>query len=313
MRIFNSIDEIQNTEPAVIALGNFDGVHMGHQELIKRATNSAKAAGYKSAVFTFANHPRNVLGDKPNVKNIIYTDEKARIIESLGVDYLFNIPFDEYIMNLSPEAFIEELLVGHFQMKEAYCGFNYHFGHKAAGTPEMLTHFGIERGFGVHILSPFRIDGNLVSSTYIRELIENGQVDKCEKYMGRNYAIEGEVVVGNRLGKKIGFPTSNINLDEAMVSPPNGVYITQCVYHGVTYPSITNIGNKPTIGEYHRNMETHIFNFDKELYGKILRVEFLDKIRDERKFDSVEELSMEITRNCITAKAYHRSKGKALG
>lgn len=309
MQVFNSLEEIKNIEPTVTALGNFDGVHLGHREIIRRTIESAKVAGIRSAVFTFSNHPKNIMKSGNPVKNIIYSDEKIKILEELGVDYMFNIPFTKNIMTMPPENFVDELLLSHFNMKEAYCGFNYRFGYKAEGTAKSLTEMGIKKGFGVHILSPYMIDGNLVSSTFIRELIENGKVEECAKYMVRNYAVEGEVVVGNRLGKTIGFPTSNLNIDDNMVSPPNGVYITQCFYNGTKYPSITNVGAKPTIGEYSRNVETHIFNFDKELYGKTIRVEFLQKLRDERKFESVEALSKEITVNCITAKAYHRSNG----
>jgi riboflavin kinase/FMN adenylyltransferase len=191
-------------------------------------------------------------------------------------------------------------------MKQAYCGFNYKFGYKAEGTPEVLMHEGIEKGFGIHVLEPFEIDGNLVSSTFIRNLIAEGKVDQCMKYMGRNYAIGGEVVVGNKIGRTIGFPTSNLIIDENMVTPPNGVYVTYCTYNGVRYPSVTNVGVKPTIGDYKKNVETHIFNFNKELYGKKIRVEFLEKTRDEKKFESVEELSKQITSDCIMAKDYHR-------
>lgn len=306
MKIFNSLEEIENIQDTVVALGNFDGVHKGHQQIISRTVKSAEAAGYKSAVFTFSNHPKNLMGDGIAVKNILYPEEKAAIIDSLGIDYLFNIPFDKNILTMDPIDFIDRLLLDKFHMKQAYCGFNYHFGYKAAGNAEILMKEGMKKGFGIHIQEPFEIDGNLVSSTFIRGLIQEGRVDLCEKYMGRHYSIGGEVVVGNKLGRTIGFPTSNIMIDETMVTPPNGVYVTYCVYNGVRYPSVTNVGVKPTIGTYHKNVETHIFNFDKELYGKNIRVEFLEKTRDERKFDSIEALSKQITDDCITAKSYHR-------
>lgn len=306
MEIFNSLDEIKNIEETVVALGNFDGVHRGHQEIISRTVKSAEAAGYKSAVFTFSNHPKNLMSGGNAVKNILYPEEKAKIIEELGIDYMFNIPFDRSILTMEPVQFIDQLLLQTFRMRQAYCGFNYHFGYKAAGSAELLMKEGMKKGFGIHIQEPFKIDGNLVSSTFIRGLIQDGKVDQCEKYMGRLYAIGGEVVVGNRLGRTIGFPTSNIMIDETMVTPPNGVYVTYCLYNGVRYPSVTNVGVKPTIGTYKKNVETHIFNFDKELYGKKIRVEFLEKTRDERKFDSVEALSKQITEDCITARSYHR-------
>lgn len=305
MKVFKDLDSIIDIEPTVVALGNFDGVHMGHQELIRRCVEAAKTAGIKSAVFTFSNHPRNVMGGNA-VKNIIYPDVKEHIMESLGVDYVFDIPFTDEVRTMTPEDFVNKLLVSTFKMREAYCGFNYRFGFKGAGTPEILAHMGIEQGFGVHVLSPVIIDGNVVSSTLIRQLIEEGRMEECTKYMGRTYSVEGEVVVGNRLGKSIGFPTSNLNIDLNMVSPPNGVYITTCEYGGKTYGSITNVGNKPTIGEFVRNIETHIFNFDKELYGKNIRVNFIKRVRPEFKFDSIDTLKKQITEDCIAAKAFHR-------
>lgn len=306
MKIFNSLSEIRDIEPTVVALGNFDGVHRGHQQIIERTVKSAEAAGLRSAVFTFSNHTRTLLKKETAVKNILYADEKARIIEEMGVDYLFNIPFTREILSMSPESFVEEILVGKFHIREAYCGFNYRFGYKAEGTPQVLMEEGMKHDFGIHVQEPYRIDGVLVSSTYIRELIERGDMEECARFMGRLYAIGGEVVVGNKLGRTIGFPTSNIMIDETMATPPNGVYITCCTYNGVRYPSVTNVGVKPTIGNYKKNVETHIFQFNKELYGKNIRVEFIKKMRDEIKFDSVEELSKQIQNDCIAAKAYHR-------
>ena len=292
-----------------MALGNFDGVHKGHQQIIGRTVKSAEAAGLKSAVFTFSNHTRTLLKNLPAVKNILYPEEKAAVMEGMGIDYMFNIPFTKEVMSMSPERFVKEILVDAFRIREAYCGFNYSFGYKAQGTPEVLMHEGLKHGFGIHVQEPYMIDGIVVSSTYIRQLISEGRMEECTRFMGRMYSIGGEVVVGNKLGRTIGFPTSNVMIDESMASPPNGVYITYCSYNGVKYPSITNVGVKPTIGTYSKNVETHIFNFDKELYGKQIRVEFVKQTREERKFSGIEELSRQIESDCIMAKAYHREKG----
>ncbi|MEF9921642.1 MAG: bifunctional riboflavin kinase/FAD synthetase [Anaerovoracaceae bacterium] len=305
MEIFETLDEIKNIEPTVVALGNFDGVHLGHQKLISEAVERGKSLGYKSGVFTFSNHPKNLLpGEK--VKNILYNDEKAEIIQSLGIDYLFNIEFNKDILTMSPIDFIDKLLVEKLNMKEALCGFNYRFGFKAAGNPTVLKEEGKVKGFGITEIEPFMIDGEVVSSTLIRDLIKDGNVDQCVKFMGRNYEIGGEVVVGNKLGRKLGFPTSNLMIDESMVTPSNGVYVTYCTYNGIKYPSVTNVGVKPTIGTYQKNVETHIFNFDKELYGKNIIVEFLTKTRDEMKFDNVEDLSKQIVKDCMDAKEFHK-------
>ena len=309
MKVFNSLEEINNIEPTVVALGNFDGVHKGHQQIIGRTVKSEEAAGLKSAVFTFSNHTRTLLKNLPAVKNILYPEEKAAVMEGMGIDYMFNIPFTKEVMSMSPERFVKEILVDAFRIREAYCGFNYSFGYKAQGTPEVLMHEGLKHGFGIHVQEPYMIDGIVVSSTYIRQLISEGRMEECTRFMGRMYSIGGEVVVGNKLGRTIGFPTSNVMIDESMASPPNGVYITYCSYNGVKYPSITNVGVKPTIGTYSKNVETHIFNFDKELYGKQIRVEFVKQTREERKFSGIEELSRQIESDCIMAKAYHREKG----
>lgn len=305
MRIFETLEDIQDIGSTVVALGNFDGVHLGHQRLIRTAVERAHEDGLAAAVFTFSNHPKDLLPKTKKVKSILNKREKAEIIQSLGVDYLFNIEFTKAIMNMSPEAFVQELLIDKFKMKQALCGFNYHFGHKAEGNPDVLTQLGREKDFDVTEMEPFKIKGNVVSSSLIRTLIASGQVEQCETYMGRNYAIGGEVVVGNKLGRKLGFPTSNLVIDPSMVTPPNGVYVTYCTYNGVRYSSVTNVGVKPTIGHYHKNVETHIFNFDKELYGKSIFVEFLKKTRDEVKFDDVKELSEQILRDCRDARVYH--------
>ncbi len=208
-------------------------------------------------------------------------------------------------MKTEPMSFIKDILIDKFNMKHAVCGFNYKFGFKGAGTAAILEEQGKELDYMVTCLNPVTIDGDVVSSTLIRGLIKAGEMEDVKRFLGRNYDIEGVVVVGNRLGRTIGFPTSNITIDENMVTPPNGVYITYCIYNGVKNPSITNVGVKPTIGQYKKNMETHIFNFDKELYGKTIRVEFVKMTREEAKFSSVEELSKQIALDCLQAKEFH--------
>lgn len=305
MKKFEKIDDIERIEPACAALGNFDGVHAGHRKLIEAAVAKAKEKGLASAVFTFSNHPKSLIPGAKPVKNIVYREEKEALIEGLGVDYYVNIPFTAEIMQMSPEAFVKTFLHDKLNAREIFCGFNYHFGFKGEGDTKILRILGAKYDFHVNEMKAVSIDGDVVSSTLIRNMIMAGEMEECSKYLGRNYDIGGEVVVGNKLGRTIGFPTSNIMIDESMVTPPNGVYITYCIYNGVKYPSITNVGIKPTIGSFKKNMETHIFNFDKELYGKKIKVEFIKKTRDEVKFRSIEELSAQIAKDCNEAKAYH--------
>lgn len=305
MKIYNSMDEIFNMEPTVVALGNFDGVHKGHQELISTTVKMSKELGIKSAIFTFSNHPKNLLTGNFSVKNILYPEDKANIIERLGIDYLFSIPFTASIMNMSPQEFIEKLLMDKMNCRAVVTGYNYRFGHEAKGTPLFLKKIGEEKGFGVSVIDPVTVEGEVVSSSLIRQLISEGDMDRCFNLLGRFYSIGGTVVVGNKIGRTIGFPTSNILIDESMVTPAHGVYITYCKYNGEVYPSITNVGLKPTIGDNKKTVETHIFNFNKELYGKKIRVEFVKKTRSEIKFSGVEELSKQIMRDCNAAKKYH--------
>ena len=309
MKIFDSLEEIRDIEPTIVALGNFDGIHRGHQEIINRSVKEAEAAGLKSGVFTFSNHTSSVLKDVPPVKNILYPDQKITILENMGVDYMFNIPFTMEILSMDPIEFIDKILVEKFNIREAYCGFNYTFGYKASGTPEVLMREGIKRGFGIHVQEPFMIDGIVVSSTYIRQLIEEGRMEECTKFMGRMYSIDGEIMVGNKLGRTIGFPTCNTVVDESMITPPNGVYITMCTIDGVRRPSVTNVGVKPTIGKYEKNIETHIFNFDEDVYGKQIRVDFIKHTRPEMKFNGIDELKKQIESDCIQARVYHRDRG----
>lgn len=310
MKVFKSIKEINNVESTVIALGNFDGVHKGHIELIKRAVADAEVTGVKSAVFTFSNHPRNFIAGKNAIKNIITNDAKIEIIESLGVDYLFNIPFDNKILNMEPDDFIEDLVIKRMKAAVLYCGFNYHYGKQAKGSTETLIHEAENHGFEVNVLEPYIVDGNLVSSTLIRSLIADGKVKECYKYLGRHYFTKGIVQVGNKIGRTIGFPTSNIVIDDSMVWPSHGVYITNCYYDGQKYHAVTNVGIRPTIGDNRKVVETHMFDFNETIYEDQIKVEFLEKIRDEQKFESKDELKERIGIDKRIAEDYHNKYDK---
>ncbi len=306
MKVYKSLEDIKEIGETVVALGNFDGVHKGHQEVIKRTVKSAKAAGLKSAVFTFSNHPRNVIAGEQIIKDILSWEDKVTIIRSFGIDYLISVPFDDKMLNMEPEDFIMDILVGKINMKEAYCGFNYQFGHSAKGNVELLIKLGLRENFGIHVLEPIKIDNTIVSSSLMRALISEGRVEEIEKFLGRCYSIGGRVVTGNRIGRTIGFPTSNIILDEGMVTPANGVYVTYCLYNNFRYKGITNVGIKPTIGDNIHTIETHIFDFDYDLYGKEIRVEFLTKLRDEMKFTNIQELARQIALDSASAKEFHK-------
>lgn len=313
MKVFRSLSEIKDIEHTVVALGNFDGIHLGHQALINKAAEIAHKKGLKSAVFTFSNHPKNVLAEKTVVKNIIYEDEKIDLLDKLGIDYMFSLDFDETMMRISPDDFVDEILVKSFMTDTAICGFNFTFGFKAAGNAQLLGQLGRERGFDVVVIDSVKVGTEVVSSTLIRQKIARGDVESAAVLLGRVYSIRGKVIPGNRIGRTIGFPTCNITIDDTMVSPPNGVYVTYCYVNGKKYNSVTNVGNKPTIGNYKKNIETNILDFDEDIYGQDIKVEFLKMTRREQKFSGLEELRRQLHDDALYARNYHERITKARG
>ena len=307
------IDAKEYLGPAAVALGNFDGVHKGHQELIKRCAAIAQEKGLCSVVFTFLNHPVNEMAGKSVVKSIMTLKEKAQTIEAMGIDFMVAIPF-ESVRHLSPEDFARDILAGELHAKHAVCGFNFSFGFKGAGKPEDLQSFGGRFGFDVTVVEEFDIDKKAVSSTRIRTKLEEGDVAAFERLTGRRYSISGRVMQGEKFGRVMGFPTVNLSLHNDMALPMNGVYVTE-IYVNTTddegrsveekFHSVTNVGNKPSVGQFAKNAETHIFCFDRDIYGQEIRVEFIDLLRPEIKFKNVEQLSAQIDRDCIAAKKYH--------
>ncbi|MDR0569989.1 MAG: bifunctional riboflavin kinase/FAD synthetase [Clostridiales Family XIII bacterium] len=305
MIIYNSLNEAKIDRGTAIAMGNFDGMHLGHQALVSMAVAGAKARGLRSAVFTFENNPKNVMAGERVVKNIMLPEDRAKFMERLGIDYLLSMPFDDAIRDTPPDRYVRELLVGRFGMAAAYCGFNHRFGARAAGDAAFLERMGAAEGFDVHVLEPQEIGGRLVSSSLIRGLILEGKVDECAAFLGRNYSAGGEVVMGNQLGRTIGFPTVNILIDDDMAVPAHGVYVTCCHLAGAVYPGVTNVGVRPTIGDEKKSIETHLFDMNEDLYGKHISVEFFKRVREERKFDGLPALAEQIGRDCAVAREFH--------
>lgn len=308
MKIFRSIDEVKNIGQTAVALGNFDGVHIGHQALIGACIQKAKQQALVPSVFTFSNHPSNVIAGKPVIRNIITFEEKAHILDRMGVEYLFSFEFNQAMRTQTPPEFCRDLLFDSLRMREAFCGFNYRFGYRASGTPDILQAMGQSLGYGVTVLSPVDIDGEVVSSTSIRAAVERGDMEHYTRFTGRCYAISGHVIEGRRFGRTIGFPTINLALDLSMVLPLSGVYLSRTKTGGQWHDSITNVGKKPTVGHFLKNAETHIFDFDRDIYGTDVRVEFISLLREEQTFSSIEDLSAQIDADCELARRIHRER-----
>ena len=284
MIVIKAIKDIDIEFDTVVTIGNFDGVHKGHQVLIEKTAAYAKARGIKSAVFTFLNHPINYFVPE-KVKNIFDEKEKERLIESFGIDYLIDIPFDKAMTKISAEQFIVKILKDKIHAKKIVVGHDFTFARR-----DMGHEYGIE----VEIVQPIKINGIRVSSTFIRELISEGRVDEIPQYLGTHYVIEGEIIHGKANGRKMGYPTANISLKDQIINPKNGIYASRVIIDGKKYFGATNVGMNPTVNGKYLSIETNILDFNEDIYGKRVRIEFLEKIRDEKKFESLDELRKQL-------------------
>lgn len=282
-------------EPIVICMGNFDGVHKGHQELIKAAVNYANEKKYNKALFTFENHSNDIVS-KRNIRFLQTYRQKIREIRKMGIDYIIHCLFDDEIMQLTSEEFVE-ILIEKYNIKAFFVGFDYRYGFKALGNPEILKRTVENKGIEVFVLDSIDYDGSKISSTRIRECIQTGEVKKAQELLGRNYAIEGKVIEGIQLGRKMGFPTANIDIYTNYIIPKSGVYMTKINIDNKTYYAVTNVGNNPTIRNKPFSIETHIINFDNNIYGIDIEIEFLEYIREEIKFDSIDDLKEQINKD----------------
>lgn len=296
MIIIKSINEIDNISKSVVTIGNFDGVHKGHQVLIKKTVKFANENNLKSIVFTFENHPINYFKNK-KIKNIITNSEKISKIKKLGVDILIMIPFDSYMTKISPLEFIKEILIDKLDAKKIIVGHDFTFARRKEGNTKILKEMSFKYRFDLEIVNSIDINDIRVSSTHIRQLVDNGDVDKVNKYLGYNFLIKGKIIKGKQLGRTIGFPTANIKINDDLLIPKKGVYVTSVYIDDNIYYGATNIGYNPTVKGESLSIETNILEFSEDIYGKIIKLEFLERIRDEKKFNSIDELKLQLKKD----------------
>lgn len=310
MEIITSLDaELKNKYPAtVIALGTFDGLHLGHTDVINTAKDYAERSGLKLAVFTFSNHPLALIRPDLVPVRIISAEEKIKLLESFGVDYLINIPFTEDFAALSPDEFLDRLAC--FNYRCLVVGENFTYGFLGSGKTETLERSGRKNGFDVIVRRLVKMNGNVVSSTGIRNLIQAGHIEYANRMLGRAYAITGTIVHGEQRGRKLGFPTANIELLHGeMAVPAPGVYAVTASIEGSIYEGMGNIGNNPTFNDVeHARLEVNLFNCSGDLYGKTMSVQFHKYIRAEKKFSGVEELCRQIEEDKKAIKTYFLNK-----
>lgn len=281
---------IKSLKPTVVALGNFDGLHIGHQTLIKQIVDIAKKENLVSTVFTFDNHTTCTLKDRNIPKKLISKNRKITLFKELGIELLYMVQFTETLMQFTPLEFVEKVLVDILNVRKVVVGFNFRFGYLAKGDVKYLKEVSAKYNFDVIVVPPITKNNILVSSTKIRELIRNGEVNLANKLLGRRYSIEGKVIRGRGIGKKLGIPTANILIDSNIVIPKIGVYKTNTIIDGNKFLSITNIGFNPTFNGGKLNIETHILDYSQNIYGKAILIEFIDFIREEKKFDDISKL-----------------------
>jgi riboflavin kinase / FMN adenylyltransferase len=281
---------------AVYAIGNFDGLHLGHQAVIERAVTLAKKKAAPSALLTFEPHPADFFAGRPVVFRLTPPAEKASICERLGLTGLVLIRFDASLAGMSAEEFIAKILVARLAAAAVVVGWDFHFGKGRSGSSATLAEAGQRYGFGVEVVTKVEHEGGAVSSTAIRKALERGDLAAAAAGLGRNYSVSGQVISGQRLGRTLGVPTANIVL-EPTNRLAHGIYAVVARVDGRAFPAVASFGTRPTVDDGPPLLEVHLLDFDGDLYGREVEVEFIERIRDERKFDSLAALVAEMTRD----------------
>jgi riboflavin kinase/FMN adenylyltransferase len=311
MQLYRNITDIEHPfDKAVVTIGNFDGMHLGHQLLFSEVVGRAYRSGGTSVVVTFDPHPLKVL--RPGgIKLISTTEQKIELIRLAGIDVLVVIPFNREFAKTPALDFVDNILVKTIGVRELVVGYDYAFGRGREGNIDFLRKQGKERGFPVTVVEAHYEDGVLVSSTKIRELVMDGRMRDVRKLLGRYYQIHGEVQRGRqRGGSEVGFPTANLKISEDDLCPKTGVYVTQVIYNGKVYGGVSNIGYNPTFNENKLVAETHIFDFNHDIYGHPIKINLLRHLRGEKKFGSVAELTAQIQRDVEVAREVLVRAGK---
>ena len=315
MAVIFDLDQLEKPlKNPVLTIGNFDGVHRGHLALFEKVKERAKAIDGQSVVMTFDPHPIKVMMSGNGPPLITPTQQKLKLIEESGIDVILCIPFTKEFALVSPEDFVKKILVQRIGIREVVVGYDYCFGYKRSGDINLLRKMGQDYNFTVHVVNQFVVDDMQVSSTAVRNLVQEGNLHEAKKLLGRDYQVCGTVVKGkNRGGRLLGFPTANLELVDEL-TPKLGVYIVRVLINGKTYNGLTNIGFNPTFGNNLFSVETHILDFSGDLVGKTIRVNFLERLRDEKTFNSFEELSEQIKKDARQARElFKRLNGNSAG
>lgn len=305
MKLFHSINDFHTTKKTILTLGTFDGVHIGHKKILERITENTENGKYESLVLTFFPHPRMVLQEKSEIKLLNTISEKTKLLEATGIENLVIHPFNESFSRLTAEEFVHSILVDQFHIQKIIIGHDHRFGRNRTANIDNLIVFGIEYGFEVEQISAEEIQDVSVSSTKIRKALTEGNMILANEYLGYDYFLTGEVVQGKQLGRTIGFPTANIQIEEEYkLIPKNGVYVVRALIDEKEVFGMMNIGFNPTVNGQKQTIEVNLFDFDADIYGKKIEVSLLQHLRDEQKFGSIDLLKAQLNQDKQNALAF---------
>lgn len=291
---FNTISEYKT----YIALGSFDGLHIGHMSLINKAIELSALNNAKSMIYTFKNHPLSIVNKNKMPKLLMDNDTKLELLRKLNIDIVNLAHFNNEFMKISPEDFVINM-IRHYNLKGIIVGFNYKFGYKNSGDIKLLEKLSRKFNFELYIINPVIYSGDIVSSSRIRSLISNGNVKKANKMLLTPFMLQGEIIKGRQIGRTIEFPTANLKYNDDIIEPGIGVYFTLVEHKGKIYKGITSVGYNPTVEDFKKNIsiETYILDFDQNIYGENIRIYFITKMRDEMKFNSLTELAVQLRKD----------------
>jgi riboflavin kinase/FMN adenylyltransferase len=296
LKLFKNISDFKTDKKTIVTIGTFDGVHVGHEKILEKISQNALSENCESIVLTFFPHPRTVLQAGTEMKQLNTIGEKTTLIKNASIDNLVIHPFDKAFSQLTAEDFVKQVLVDKFNIHKIIIGHDHRFGKNRTANIDDLISFGEKYGFEVEQISAEEIQEVAISSTKIRNALLEGNIKLANQYLGYTYTISGIVIKGNQLGRTIGFPTANIEIkEEYKLIPSNGVYIVKTLVEKQIVFGMMNIGTKPTVGGTSQSIEVYLFDFNDDIYSKIIEVSFLEKIRDEQKFESIELLKKQLS------------------
>jgi len=298
LKVYHNIEDFKNVKNPIVTVGTFDGVHIGHQRIINKLKEIAVKIGGETVLLTFFPHPRMILfPDSHGLKLINTLNEKINLLEQAGLDHLIILPFDKSFSQTEPENYVKNFLIDKINLHTIVIGYDHQFGKNRKGNLALLNQLAPKYNFFVEEISAQEIAEIKVSSTKIRKAIAEGNIQTASQYLNHRFTLEGKVVKGKQIGRTIGFPTANISLEfDYKIVPAKGVYAITSLIDGTLYNGMLNIGNRPTVGGDNRiTIEAHFFLFDKDLYGRVVAISFIQKLRDEMKFDSIDELKKQLS------------------